>query len=98
MPFLVFVAIAVVTAAARLPLEHGLTVHRVLELFLLHALVVVVGLGGLFAFSGHVFRGREWRRESAGLLWLAWRARPRRWGRRLDGDVSLFARTVVTIG
>jgi hypothetical protein len=81
MPFLVFVAIAVVTAAARLPLEHGLTVHRVLELFLLHALVVVVGLGGLFAFSGHVFRGREWRRESAGLLWLAWRA-------RLDGGVG----------
>lgn len=68
MPFLVFVVIAVVTAAARLPFEHGLTIHRVLELFLLHALVVIVGLGGLFAFSGHVVRGRK---VAEGIGWPA---------------------------
>lgn len=59
MPFIFFVAAAVVSAVARFPFEQPLTLHRALELFLLHALVVVVGLGGLFSFSGHVFRGRD---------------------------------------
>lgn len=69
MPFVVFVAIAVVTAAARLPLEHGLTTHRVLELFLLHAhaLVVIVGLGACSRSAATCSEAARWQRVPAGL-------------------------------